>query len=188
MDTMTVQSLMIPVEQFPRVSQEKTFGAAADALDQCHVEFKEGKKPTCILLVHDEQNRIVGKISPVDMLRALEPQYTKLRGTIGEYARSLSYDKMIDSALDRAALWSKPLSELCVKSNSLKIKDFIMHPATEQTVNVTDSLDKALHRFVIGRHDSLFVMDGKRLAGMLLFRDVYGHILSTIKDSCPLEA
>ena len=188
METTTVQSLMIPVELFPRISQEKTFGAAADALDRCHTDFKAGSRPTCILLVHDEQNRVVGKISPVDLLRALEPQYTKLRGTIGEYARSISYDKMIDSALDRAALWSKPLSELCVKSNSLKIKNFILHPASEQTVTVTDSLDKALHRFVMGRHDSLFVMDGKRLAGMLLFKDVYGHILSTIKDSCTLEA
>jgi CBS-domain-containing membrane protein len=187
MDPMTVQSLMIPVEQFPRISQEKTFGETAEALDRCHAEFKAGSTPTCILLVHDEQNRIVGKVSPVDLLRALEPQYTKLRGTIGEYARSLSYDKMIGSALDHAALWSKPLSELCTKSNSKKIKDFITHPATEQTVALTDSLDKALHRFVMGRHDSLFVMDGKRLAGMLLFRDVYGHILSTIKDSCTVD-
>jgi CBS domain containing-hemolysin-like protein len=188
MDTVTVKSLMIPVEQFPRVSQEKTFGAAAEALDQCHLDFKAGNRPTCILLVQDAQNRIVGKISPVDLLRALEPQYTKLRGTIGEYSRGLSYDKMIDSALDHSALWSKPLNELCTKSGSLKIKDFILHPATEQTVSMTDSLDKALHRFVMGRHDSLFVMDGKRLVGMLLFKDVYGHILSTIKDSCPLEA
>jgi CBS domain-containing protein len=188
MDAMTVQELMIPVEQFTRISQEETFGAAAHALEQCHVDFKSGKKPTCILLVNDPQGRIVGKISPIDLLRALEPQYTRLRGTIGEYARSISYDKMIDSALDRAILWSKPLNELCTKSSSLKIKDFILHPVPEQTVNMTDSLDKALHRFVMGRHDSLFVMDGKRLAGVLSFGDVYGQLLTTIKDSCPLEA
>ncbi len=186
MDLKTVKELMTPAEQLPRISQEESFSAVLKALDRCHAEFQSGKKSTCILLVHDGQGRIVGKVSPIDLLLALEPRYSGLKGNIGEYARSHSYDKMIGSALDQASLWTTPLRELCSNASNLPIKDFIRHPATGQTVKATDSLDQALHRFVTGRHDSLFVTDGSRLVGMLTFSDVYAHVSEAMRDVCKL--
>ena len=186
MDPMTVKDLMIPAEHFPRISQEESFGAAVRALDQCRADFQSGKKSTCILLVHDGQGRVVGKVSPIDLLMALEPRYSRLKGNIGEYARSHSYDKMIDSALDQAALWTTPFRELCANAANLPIKDFIRRPSAGQTVKATDSLDQVLHRFVMGRHDSLFVTDESRLVGMLIFSNVYTHLSTTMKDVCTL--
>ena len=186
METKTVKALMIPAEQFTRISQEETFGAALKALEQCRADFQSGRKSTGILLVHDGVGRIVGKISPIDLLMALEPRYSRLNVNIGEYARSHSYDKMIGSALERAALWTTPLEELCSKASDLTIREFIRRPSSEQTVKVGDSLDQALHRFVMGRHDSLFVTDGGRLVGMLTFADVYAAISTTMRNSCSL--
>jgi len=36
------------------------------------------------------------------------------------------------------------------------------------------------------KHDSLFVMDGKKLTGVLRFSDVYKEIGRRIKESCGL--
>lgn len=187
MDSKTVKELMIPAEHFPRISQEETFGAALGALEQCRIDFQSGKKMTCILLVHDGKGHIVGKVSPMDLLMALEPRYSRLKVNVGEYSRSHSYDKMIGSALDQAALWTSPLQELCTNASGILIRDFVSSPSAGQTVKVTDSLDKALHRFVMNRHDSLFVTDGGRLVGMLAFSDVYAHLSTTMKDACAIS-
>ncbi|MBE1423408.1 CBS domain-containing protein [Desulfomicrobium macestii] len=187
MEPMTVKELMIPAEHFPRISQEETFGAALRALEQCRIDFQSGKKSTCILLVHDGKGHIVGKVSPMDLLMALEPRYSRLKVNVGEYSRSHSYDKMIGSALDQAALWTTPLHELCTDASGILIRNFVSSPSAGQTVMVTDSLDKALHRFVMNRHDSLFVTDGGRLVGMLAFSDVYAHLSATMKDACAIS-
>jgi hypothetical protein len=46
-------------------------------------------------------------------------------------------------------------------------------------------MDKAFHLFVVGRHDSLFVTDGKAIVGVIRFSDVYRKIVQTMRE-CPL--
>lgn len=186
MDPMTVEKLMISIEQFPRISEDETFGAAVGRLDQCRVDYKSGKSEQCILLVCDEKGRVTGKISPMDILRGLEPQYKQMGEVVGEHTLGASYDHMMRSLFDQATLWTKPLKELCSKARNVKIKDFIRHPTATQTLDVKDSLDQAVHRFVIGRHDSLFVTDGSQLRGMLLFSDLYAHMTKVMSESCNL--
>ena len=154
------------------------------------VEFKIKEGPITMLSInstYDGKGHIVGKVSPMDLLMALEPRYSRLKINVGEYSRSHSYDKMIGSALDQAALWTTPLHELCTDASGILIRDFVSSPSAGQTVKVTDSLDKALHRFVMNRHDSLFVTDGGRLVGMLAFSDVYAHLSATMKDACAIS-
>jgi len=48
-------------------------------------------------------------------------------------------------------------------------------------------MDSAFHLFVVGRHDSLFVKDGGKIAGRIRFSDVYRRIAQTLRE-CPLPA
>ena len=52
--------------------------------------------------------------------------------------------------------------------------------------DLEESLNNAFHIFVMFRHDSLFVMDGNKLVGMLRFSDVYREIGRRIKETCRL--
>lgn len=180
-----VKDLTVPIAKFPRISDTATFSGAVMALERAQEEFMSGKREQRIMLVTDSENKVVGKLSPIDVVRGLEPDYDKL---VDEQTSSRveSFDYVIQPMRDQATLWSKPLDDLCSKAKNVQVKDFIKRPKPHQIIDQSESLNMAFHRFVMFRHDSLFVMDGKKLMGMLRFSDVYREIGRRIKDSCGL--
>ncbi|MBS3935813.1 MAG: CBS domain-containing protein [Sulfuritalea sp.] len=180
-----VEDLMITVDKFPAISQESTLREAILTLDQVETEFSSGKRQQRILLVVDGENRVVGKLTPKDVVRGLDADYPK---KLGEHAKIIddNYKYVMRSGSVRALqeLGATAWDDLCVRSRDTKIKDFICDPPSTQIVEPGDSLNKALHRFIVGKHHSLFVTDGKRLIGLLRFTDVYRAILDKIKYVC----
>lgn len=183
MEKMKVRELMRPVEEFPRISSQSTFMDAVDALEKAQKEFTSGKASQRILLVYDEEGRIVGKLSPMDVVQGLEPNYENI-DSLSRYRLAQS---TLESMKDHLRFWQKPLADLCKKSYSMKIKDFIRLPSSDHMVHVDDKMDSAFHLFVVGRHDSLFVKDGEQVVGLIRFSDVYKKIAQTMRE-CPLPA
>ncbi len=72
-----------------------------------------------------------------------------------------------------------------VEVSGVKIENFIKLPTPDHMVLAGDSMDSAFHLFVVGRHDSLFVTDGKAIVGVIRFSDVYRKIVETMRE-CPL--
>ena len=87
---------------------------------------------------------------------------------------------------EQTTLWAKPLDDLCTTAKDILVKDFIQPPKSSQIIDQNANLNNAFHRFVMFKHDSLFVMDGKKLVGLLRFSDVYKEIGRRIKESCGL--
>jgi len=186
MEKMKVRELMRPVEEFPRISSQATFMEAIDALEKAQEDFSSGRARQRILLVYDEADRIVGKLSPMDVVKGLEPNYDKI-----DDLKSISHYRLAESTLEsmkeQFRLWQKPLGELCKKAYRVKIQNFIKMPSPDHMVSADDKMDKAFHLFVVGRHDSLFVKEGERIVGLILFFDVYRKIAQTMKE-CPVPA
>lgn len=177
-----VKDYTVPVDKFPRLSESATFAEAVLALDKAQEEFASGKREQRIMLVFDNANKIVGKLSPLDVVRGLEPDFDKLVDAQASSFVSSGY--VIDSMKNQALLWSTPLDDLCSTAKNIKVKDFIRKPAPSQVIEAGETLNIAFHRFVLFRHDSLFVMDGQKLVGLLRFSDVYREIARRIKDVC----
>ena len=158
---------------------------AVDALERAQQAFKSGKASQRILLVYDEADRIVGKLSPMDVVQGLEPNYDRI-----DDLKSLSHYRLAKSTLEsmkeQFRLWQRPLSELCTKAYKVKIENFIKMPSPDHMVKADDKMDNAFHLFVVGRHDSLFVKDGEKIVGLLRFSDVYGKIAQTMRE-CPIR-
>lgn len=183
MATNTVKSMMVPVEKFPRISQEVTFSEAVLALEKAQEDFIAGKQEQRILLVYDnENNKIVGKLTPIDVIRGLEPNYGKLVDTQSSIVRG--FDWLISSMREQMQQISAPWDDLCTKVKDVRVKEFLRKPGPSQVVQTEDSMNEALHRYILGGHDSLFVMDGQKLVGVLRFSDVYREILDRIKFVC----
>jgi len=184
MEKMKVRELMRRAEEFPRISNQATFMEAVDALEKAQQEFSSGKAPQRILLVYDEAGRIVGKLSPMDVVQGLEPNYDKI-----DSLKSVSHYRLAQSVLEsmkeQFRLWQRPLAELCKKAYSLKIENFVKMPSPDHMVKADDKMDNAFHLFVVGRHDSLFVKDGEKIVGLIRFSDVYKKIAQTMRE-CPL--
>ncbi|WP_028587697.1 CBS domain-containing protein [Desulfocurvus vexinensis] len=177
-----VKDYTVPVDKFPRLSDSATFAEAVLALDKAQEEFASGKREQRIMLVFDNANKIVGKLSPLDVVRGLEPDFDKLVDAQASSFVSSGY--VIDSMKSQALLWSTPLDDLCSTAKNIKVKDFIRKPSASQVIEAGETLNIAFHRFVLFRHDSLFVMDDHRLVGLLRFSDVYREIARRIKDVC----
>lgn len=169
---MKVRELMRPTDEFPRISNQATFMEAVAALEKADLEFKSGKAPERILLVYDGAGNIVGKLSPMDVVQGLEPNYANI-----DDLKATPYYQLI-------RMWHRPLGELCKKAYSVKIHTFIKMPTSDHIVKADDKMDSAFHLFIVNRHDSLFVQDGSYLVGLIRFSDVYKKIREII-TSCP---
>ncbi|MDI6746435.1 MAG: CBS domain-containing protein [Rhodocyclaceae bacterium] len=180
-----VEDLMVPVGKFPVISQESTLREAILALDKVEQEFLSGQREQRILLVFDEQEGILGKLTPKDVIRGLEPNYGKLMAVHAvSFQNDYKYVMQSQSLLELQDMTTTSWDNLCAKSKETRIKDFLVKPPLTQLVQVGDSLNKALHRFILGKHHTLFVTEGKKLVGLVRFTDVYREILGRIKYVC----
>lgn len=183
---MKVRELMRSIDEFPRISDQATLMEAVEALEKADYEFKSGKTPERILLVNDVTGSIVGKLSPMDVVQGLEPNYDSI-----DSLKSSQYYHLIRFSLqsmkEQYRLWSKPLGKLCESAHNVKIQDFIKMPTFDHMVKADDKMDAAFHLFVVRRHGSLFVKDGHYIVGLILFSDVYKKIKETMR-TCNLPA
>ncbi len=178
-----VKTWMKPVNKFPMIPDSATLAAAVLALEKAQEDYTSGKRECRTLLVYDQNKKIVGKLTPIDVVRGLEPNYEKVMDPkTHAYVRNFQY--VIDSMREQAVLWSKPLDDLCSVAKDVRVKDFILAPLPSQVVQAEDSLNTAFHHFVVARHDTLFVLDQQKLVGILRFSDVYREISRRLKDVC----
>ena len=180
MERMKVIELMRSVHEFPRISSNASFMEAVEMLEMADEHFKSGKAPERIVLVYDGKGKIVGKLSPIDVVKALEPNYAFI-DTIkfGTYARFVQAS--LESMKEQYRIWHKPLGELWKKAHNIKIIDFIKMPDLEQMLDVNDSMDIAFHLFVMFRQGSLFVRDRREIVALIRFSDVYKKIRESMR-------
>lgn len=184
MESVKVRELMRPLDEFPQISSQATFMEAVETLEKVDQEFQSGKAVQRILLVYNATGKILGKMSPMDVVQGLEPQYLN-----ADIPKSKSYSQLIqavhESTEKELRLWRDPLKELCKKTYSVKIHEFIKMPTPDHMVRIDDNIYEAVHLFVVERHDSLFVQDGQDIVGLIRFSDVYKKIREAMK-ACPL--
>jgi predicted transcriptional regulator len=184
MEKMKVRELMRPVQEFPRISDQATFMDAVEALEKAQQAFSTGKAAQRILLVYDEAGKIVGKLSPMDLVQGLEPNYDRIDSLKSESRYRLGQN-ILDRMKEEFRLWQRPFVELCKKAHNVRIENFVKLPSPDHMVNAEDKMDAAFNLYVVGRHDSLFVKEGEEIVGLIRFSDVYKKIAETVK-ACPM--
>ena len=180
MEKMHVRDLMVPADRFPKISNRANFYEAVTALEIAQQKFMAGEAQQRILLVEDDDGRIIGKLSPIDLLRGLETNYSRVvaEKTLSRYG----FGNIWKTIQDDYNLWGDPFHDLCRKAAQVQIQDFLKGPSEGQTVGVDDLMARCFHLFVMNRHDSLFVVDGDRIVGLLRFSDVYQEVSRTMKE------
>jgi CBS domain-containing protein len=186
MDTINVKDLMIPLDEYATVSQEATLYEAVLALEKAQEELDRTRYHYLhrAVLVFDENRKIVGKISQLDILSALEPKYGEMGGS-----RSLSRagfsPNFLKSMMEQYSLLNEPLREVCRKAANLKVKGFMYTPSAGEYLAEDASFREAIHKLVMGNHQSLLVTRGGEIIGILRLTDVFKEVFQTIK-TCKL--
>ena len=154
------------------------------ALEKAQSEFNPARHRHRAILVYDEQKKIAGKISQIDILRALEPKYDDIMrsDTFARMGLSPMYQK---SLLEQYTLWNKPLNDICRKAAELKVHRFMQTPTEGEYVDENASLDAAIHQLIMGKHQSLLATCKTDIVGILRLIDVFMEIVDNIK-ACKL--
>ncbi|MEA3434863.1 MAG: CBS domain-containing protein [Thermodesulfobacteriota bacterium] len=184
MKTNIVKDLMVPLSDYATVSEDSTLYDAIIALEEAQNKFDQSRYRHRAILIYDKNRHITGKVSQLDILRALEPKYDEMgegRG-VSHYGFS---KKFIRSLREQFRLFDKPMEEICQKAASLKTKKIMYTPAEGEYVNEDDSMDVGIHRLVMGHHQCLLVTkndDTKNIIGILRKTDVFMEISKVIKS------
>lgn len=181
MKNVLVRDIMTPIEKFHRISVNATLIEAIQALESAQDDLLSGKTKQRVVVVEDEKGEVIGKISPSNIIRGLEPGYDNIL-SLGKDSRAHAVDYVINTMRYQALLWSTPLEDICATAKDVKVRKFFNRPTEGQTVQAGDTLDMALHRFLLGRYRSLFVMEQGKLVGLLLFAKVFREISAQVKQ------
>lgn len=187
MKQMTVEELMIPLDEYATVSEEATLKEAILELERAQAEFGQEDKKQYLhraLLVYDPNHgHITGKLSQLDVLKALEPKYASMTasGPLGRIATSGLSTSYLLSMLKQNALFDQPIADICRKAAGLKVKDCMYIPVEGEFIRAQDHMSRAIHQLVMGSHHSLLVLKDDKITGILRLVDVFDKVCQEIK-------
>jgi CBS domain-containing protein len=174
-----VKDLMVPLSEYATVSEEATLFDAITALKESQKAFDQTRYRHRAVLIYDKDRRIVGKVSQLDILRALEPKYNKVEESAAGYGFSR---RLLKSMFQQYRLWNEPLADICRKAVKWKVKTFMYTPSEGEYVDYDASLNEAIHQLVMGHHQSLLVVENDRIVGILRLTDVFKEVCEIIRS------
>jgi CBS domain-containing protein len=174
-----VKDLMIPLSEYETISTKSNLYEAALALEKAQLAYEKGMYPHRILLISDEKGEIVGKISQLDVLRALEPKGEQIQDskTLSRFGVSSPYLKPM---LNQCGFWDKPLIDICRSAGRLKVRGLVCAPAEGEYVPEDASLTEAIHQLALEHHQSLLVTRNKKIVGILRQSDMFKEVVQTL--------
>lgn len=184
MKTIRVKDLMVPLESYATAPEDATLSEAVAALEKAQKAFDQTRYKHRAVLICNKEGNVVGKLSQIDVLRGLESKYWEIGGqdALDRFGLSQGYLK---SMMEQYSLWDKPMRDICRKATDIKVKDIMYTPTEGEYVKEDATLNEAIHQLVMGRHQSLLVLSGEKITGVLRLTDVFMEVVQSI-HACEL--
>ena len=181
MKEITINNLMVPIEEYATVSEDATLADAIQALERAQQAFDHTKYRHRAILVLGKDQRPIGKISQLDALKALEPKYKQIQGEDPKNTFRHFNRMFIKSMLKDHSLFEKPLADLRNKAASTNVKAFMYALSKEDCVSQNATLNEAIHILVMGTHHSLLVSSNQdEIVGILRLTDVFAAVFQSL--------
>jgi CBS domain-containing protein len=180
--TYPVKDLMVPLSEYATVTEAATLYEAVMALEEAQENFedKHARYRHRAILILDKKGDVVGKLSQLDVLRALEPKYQEMLQ--GEGLHRFGFAKEFEkSILEEFQLFASTLDDICRKAGEKNVKEFMYTPGEGEYVSEDATLDVAIHQLIIGHHQSLLVTRSKKIVGVLRLTDVFAAVFHKMK-------
>ena len=179
-----VKDLMVPLSEYAAVTEGATLFDAVMALEEAQEEFDSdhSKYHHRAVLVLNKKGRVIGKLSQLNVLRALEPKDEQIKKT-EEISRFGFSPKFVTNLREQYRLAGVSLADLCTNAAKMKVEDYMKTPSEGEYVEENTPLDTAIYQLVTGLHLSLLVTRDKEIVGVLRMSDVFAAVFHAMKES-----
>ena len=180
MNDIPVKAVMIPISSYVTVSKTDSLVDVLTALEEARRSKNDHAHRDAIVV--DENNIFIGKVTMLDVFRALEPNYKKVEH--GQKKGILPEDWVMKSVKD-FGLWMEPAKTVCERGGRLSVWEVMHTPEKSEYIQEDDTLEKALHLYVMGVHQPLIVQNGTQVTGVLRFGDVFEVVRKDLLNCTP---
>ena len=177
-----VKDLMVPISEYATVPETATLYEAVLALEKAQEAYQESRYSHRAVLILNKEKRVIGKLSQMDFLRALEPRDANL-DQIRKFKQFGFTRKAVALQQEEYLKNSPPILDVYSKAAKLKVTDLMQRPTEGEYVNENTSLDMALHQLTAGSNLSLLVTRNKDIVGVLRLADVFAAVFHAMKES-----
>lgn len=185
MKNFQVKDLMVPISEYATVTIGTSLIDAVKALEKAQEAYTTSKYQHRAILVLDEDGKIVGKISQLRALKAIESDF-KSSSDVEQLKKFNFTDTYIAQLRDLYRSHGKVMSKHSLREASIKkVEEFMQAPTPGEYVSEDSSLDTAIHKLVAGTHLSLLVTRNEKIIGVLRISDVFAavfHEMTALED------
>ena len=183
MKSYSVKELMVPLSEYATVQDDATLYDAVLALEKAQENFEDrhNRYHHRAILVLDKDGNVVGKLSQLDVLKALEPKYQDMIQGQGSHRFGFTRAFM-QSMLKDYSLFASSLEDICRKAGEQLVKKFMYTPTEGEYVSDEATLEVAIHQLIMGQHQSLLVTQGGKIVGILRLTDVFAAVFHKMKE------
>jgi CBS domain-containing protein len=173
---------MVPISEYATVPDDATLFESVLALEKAQEKFQQSLYSHRAVLILDKNKRVIGKLSQMDFLCALEPSDANL-DQIRKFKKLGFTRKAVALQQEEYLKNSPPILDVYSKAAKLKVTDLMQRPTEGEYVDENTSLDMALHQLTAGSNLSLLVARGKDIVGVLRLADVFAAVFHAMKES-----
>ena len=168
MKDILVKDVMIPIAEYVTVKKDHNL---TDVLQAFETKRKtDGGHAHRDAIVVDDDGCFIGKVTIIDIFRALESGYRKVRR---EQKGPTLTDDFVREAIKELKLWMEPVEDICQRGSKVTVADAMHVPEKSEYIKEDDNLEKALNYYVMGVHQPLIVKKGDAVSGVLRFGDIF---------------
>ncbi|MFT5697973.1 MAG: CBS domain-containing protein [Desulforhopalus sp.] len=174
------KDLMVPISEYATVEIGTPLIEAVQTLEKAQGMYTESKYQHRAVLVMDKSGNVVGKITQLRALKAIEPKFDFINDIAEIKKFNFSEDYLVElrTALrEQGKIINK--TTLSAASNK-KVEEFMQAHSPGEYISEDGSLDQAIHKLVSGRYLSLLVTNGDKITGILRVADVFTAVFGEI--------
>lgn len=179
MKDILVKTVMIPLSNYVTIKADNTLYDVFQILEKNKAAGNHAHRDAMVV---DDDGNFKGKVTMLDIFKTLEPNYNKV---FKNYEDGTLTKDFVMNAVRDFNLWLEPIKNLCERGAGIKVSEIMNTPEEYEYLQEDDSLEKALHEYVIGVHQPLIVKNGDKVTGILRFGDLF-EVVRDQMLSCPL--
>ena len=86
------------------------------------------------------------------------------------------------SMLKEYQLFDSSLVDICQRAGGQNVKKYMYSPSEGEYIAESATLDEAIHKFILGHHQSLLVTSEGTITGILRQTDVFAAVYHVMKE------